>query len=182
MIFCALVLTTELAPAAVLVSTFSNTPPGFVDSFAYGINAVTVTTPPPFSSTTRSYGDWAMGFVPGISGIAETVTLPLRFESGNQLRISLAEESPSGAPGAILDSTLLNSTAGAELKLYSVDFTASPSLVAGHHYWLIASIEGSVGSLPGRMLIRFSPAWASESDRLDLAILVRPGPAKPGPS
>jgi hypothetical protein len=84
-----------------------------------------------------------MGFSPDISGIAERVSLPLRFESG-QLRVLLAE-SLNGAPGAVLDSTVLSSTSGPTVNVYSGEFTASASLTAGQPYWLIASIEGSAG-------------------------------------
>jgi hypothetical protein len=138
--FCALVFTTDVARGAVLASTFSNVPPGFVSSFFQVSASISMFPPFPLHKS-----EWAMSFTPDISGIAERVSVPLRFESG-QLRVSLAE-SQSGVPGAVLDSTVLSSTLGPTVSVYSGELTAAPNLTAGQPYWLIASIEGVAGTI-----------------------------------
>jgi hypothetical protein len=148
MVLFAGVLAAAAARASVIVSTFSDTPPGYLSLARFQINAGIFPGQFPFPYRT----DWAMGFVPDASGTAQSVALPLLFESG-QLRVSLTE-SLNGAPGAVLDSIVFSSNSSSAVDLYSGSFTAPPSLIAGQQYWLTASIAGDTGTV----LWAFSPS------------------------
>jgi hypothetical protein len=121
------------------VSTFSDTPPGYLENNLFSIQA---TNSSGIFGPITLWSSVAMGFMLDKPGTAESVLLPLKFDIGNQVRVSLAE-SLNGGLGTILDSAVIMSSPGPITDVYSIDFGATPNLTAGQLYWLIASIEGS---------------------------------------
>jgi hypothetical protein len=84
-----------------------------------------------------------MAFVPTVDAVAEAVSVPLMFKSG-EVRFLLAE-SLNGVPGTVLDSVVFSGDPSSPLGTYTGEFASAPSLTAGQLYWLIGSIEGNTG-------------------------------------
>jgi hypothetical protein len=121
--------------ASIIVSTFSDTPPGYV-SDAYQVSL--------FNSPFGPGGtDWAMGFtVPtGSDYLFTGFVVPLTFSgTATTVDFTLASDS-GGVPGSPLETIGIDLSNGT--SVYTGNSSLNPELIAGTSYWLEAAISTS---------------------------------------
>jgi hypothetical protein len=121
---------------AVIVSTFSATPPGYVDdSFQVQLSS---------GLFGLSSNEWAMGFtVPSGQNYQVTgIRVPLAFQSSTTINFTIASESVTGGPGVSLESIAISGQSSIP-AVYEADSVAHSILMGGFTYWLEGAISTS---------------------------------------
>ena len=134
--FLGVLASCQILPAAVIVSTFTNTPPGYTgDSYQISFTSFT------FVQSVQ----WAMGFtIPSGADYHFTgFEVPLAFPQGaTTVNFTIASAGSAGAPGAALE-TLSISGSSSVTAVYTGSSILEPILLGGQAYWLEAAISSS---------------------------------------
>jgi hypothetical protein len=124
------------ANGATIVSTFNNTPPGYIQD-SYRVSAFFGLPIPP------GHTDWAMEFtVPAGPDYQFTgISVPLRLDNPTPSNIDFTVASDmGGVPGAAL-ATVTFSVSSSTDMIFAGASASQPTLSAGATYWLIGSIS-----------------------------------------
>jgi len=119
--------------AAVIISTFSDTPPGYVGG-GYQIHVTNL----PFSSSNQQ---WAMAFTlaSGQNYKLTGIRVPLAFQSNAEVDFGIARPDALGAPGIVLEKIPILGSSGTT-AVYAGDSVTMSILTGGNTYWLEAAI------------------------------------------
>lgn len=127
----------QILPAAIIVSTFSSVPPGYVgDGFAMSFSVTTFIT----QST-----HWAMGFtVPAGSDFQLTdLRAALAFPTGaSTVDFTLTSAKADFTPGTPIETISISGSSNTA-ALYAGSSLIQPVLLAGRAYWLDAAVSPS---------------------------------------
>ena len=125
--------TARLVSSAPIVSTFSNTPPGYV-SDSYQLQAVHI-------GMISNNQQWAMAFaVPmGQNYQLTGIRAALGFKSTTEMDFAISLPDPVGAPGSAIETIPIFGTAGA-VGIFSGDSLLHTTLIGGKTYWLAGSL------------------------------------------
>ena len=133
-LICAALYTGRLGTAAIIVSTFSGTPPGYVND-AYQASRFTVPGPP---GVPPSGSDWAMSLTVPVASdyFLSGISVPLFSNTGTSLAdFTIASADASGAPGTPLELIQLSVSSPTPV-IYTGNSTLHPLLTKGTTYWL----------------------------------------------